>query len=495
MRYGLHRTIVTAALFVALAPTAFAQLGTPSAFGPAEAPLTGDAEYLGGPPADDERGSYVASEVGGASFRLPDEPEPTATEKKLADMQKQLDALKSPPTKYPTVQLGGVFQADAVLFNQDAQNLATFGLIENGVDFRRARLSAKGSVNQTTNYFMQFDFGAFGRPSFTDVWVEWTDLPWLGTVRAGQWKHPFSLEVVSSFRYTTFMERSLLFQAFTPFRHIGVGFYNHSEDLNWTWAASLIRTGQDQYGGSLSTDGGNGVVGRLTHLPYWDEASDGRAYWHLGGAYYLNMPPRDIARFRTIPEIFVGENVGGAVGNSGQAVPGALNGTPFFVDTLAIPGIDAVHTFGLESLNVYGPFSLQAEAMGAVVDQEVNPTAFLGGFYAQAGFFLTGEHRPYDRIAGAIDRVKPFEDFFVVSGDGGRCCGTGAWEVAARLSYLDITDANINGGQITDVTGGVNWYMNAYTKAAFNYVHSWTDYRSTGISEANAFGFRVQVDF
>jgi phosphate-selective porin OprO/OprP len=438
-------------------------------------------------------------------YNFAGQPVPQTTEEQIANLQRQIDELKAPKpapaaaappaVKYPTVTVGGVFQADTVLFNQDAQNLATFGLIEDGADFRRARLNAKGSVNPTTNYFLQMDFAFVGRPTFTDVWVEWTDIPLLGNVRAGQWKQPFSLEVVSSFRYTTFMERSLLFQAFTPFRHIGIGFYDHSEDLNTTWAASLMRTGQDQFGGSISTDGGNGLAGRITHLPYYDECSGGRAYWHVGGAYFLNSPPRDTVRFRTIPEIFVGENGAGPVGTSGQAVPGALNGTPFFVDTLPIPGVDAVHTFGLESLTVLGPFSLQAEAMAAVVDQQANPTATLGGFYAQAGWFLTGEHRPYDRVAGAIDRVKPFEDFFWVSTDSGRYFGTGAWEVAARVSYLDITDANINGGQITDITGGVNWYMNPYTKAVFNYIHSWTDYRSTGFSEASAVAARVQVDF
>ena len=124
-----------------------------------------------------------------------------------------------------------------VAFNQDAANRASYGDIQNGAGFRRARLGARGSVTNNMNYFFQMDFGFFGRPTFTDVWVEWTDLPILGTVRAGQWKQPFSLEVVSSFRYTTFMERSSMFQAFDPFRHIGIGFYNHSEDLMTTWAA------------------------------------------------------------------------------------------------------------------------------------------------------------------------------------------------------------------------------------------------------------------
>ncbi len=85
------------------------------------------------------------------------------------------------------------------------------------------------------NAFMQMDFGFFGRPTFTDLWVEQTNVPVLGNVRVGQWKQPFGLEVVSSFRYTTFMERSSLFQPFTPFRHLGIGFYDHSEDLDTTW--------------------------------------------------------------------------------------------------------------------------------------------------------------------------------------------------------------------------------------------------------------------
>src|SRR2546430_8980010 len=79
-------------------------------------------------------------------------------------------------------------------------------------DFRRARLAARAALGNNINAFMQFDFAFPGRPTFTDLWVEWTDLPVLGTVRVGQWKQPFSLEVVSSFRYTTFMERSSLFQ-------------------------------------------------------------------------------------------------------------------------------------------------------------------------------------------------------------------------------------------------------------------------------------------
>lgn len=414
-------------------------------------------------------------------------------EKEWHAYQAAQDAQKS---KFPgPVTIMGVFQADAVAFSQDSANKREYGSIEDGAGFRRARLGAKGSVANNMNYFFQMDFAFFGRPTFTDVWVEWTDLPFLGTVRAGQWKQPFSLEVVSSFRYTTFMERSSMFQAFDPFRHIGIGFYNHSEDLTTTWAASGFRTGQDQYGNSISTDGGNGFSGRITHLGWWDEASEGRSYLHLGTGYFFNAPPKDTARFRSIPEIFVGQHANGAVGTSGQAVPGAFDGTPFFVDTLNVTGVNAISTPGVELLYVHGPLSIQTEAMAAVISQSGNPTATLGGGYAQIGWFLTGEHRPYDRVAGAIDRVKPFEDFFWVNTNGGRMCGSGAWEVAARYSYIDLNDGSIRGGIMQNATAGVNWYCNPYCKVVFNYIHSFVTDRTGIASEANAWGLRTQVDF
>jgi phosphate-selective porin OprO/OprP len=434
-------------------------------------------------------------------------------QQEIAALDDSLAAPETPPPKFPAnIQLSGVFQADGVLFNQDAASKLPFSqggvgqVIQDGADFRRARLGARAEIATNMNAFMQFDFAAQGRPTFTDLWVEWTDLPLVGNVRVGQWKQPFSLEVVSSFRYTTFMERSVLFQAFTPFRHIGIGAYDHADDLMSTWAASYIRTGQDQFGGSLSTDGGNGFVGRLTRLGWYDEA-DGRDYLHLGGGYYLNVPPNNATSFRTIPEIFVGQQANGPVGTSGFAIPGAFDGTPFFVNTGNLTDVDHVHTFGLEALWVYGPLSVQSEAMVAEVDRATARTSTLHGEYIQVGWFLTGEHRPYDRAAGAIDRVRPSEDFFLVNTDCGLERGKGAWEVAVRYSHIDLDNGSISGGILDDITFGVNWYCNPFCKVVFNYIHSWRQSPTSPPSppgngpavavksEANAFGIRAQVDF
>ena len=441
-------------------------------------------------------------------------------------IQQQLEALRSElhqmrdatsKPKYPTIEIHGVFQADSAWFNQTDENRTAIkdvqpglgvlpaasatGDIQDGVSFRRARLSANGSVLPNMNYFLQMDFAFPGRPTFTDLWMELTKVPVLGNVRVGQWKQSFSLEVVSSFRYTTFAERSLLFQSFAPFRHMAIGFYDWSENERLTWAASVYRPGQDQFGGSLADNGGYAGVGRITALPWWDDEANGSRYLHTGLAYNYVSPKDHSTRFRTIPEYFVGEQAGTTPpGTSGQAVPGALNGVPFFVDTGSLSptnaksGINHYHLLGPELLWVEGPFSWQSEAQFLWANRTNGKSAYFPGFYSQVGYFLTGEHRPYNRKQGAIDRIQvkrpigrphdPCDEW-----------GWGGWEVAARLSHLELNSQDIHGGRLTDATLGLNWYLNNYSKMQFNYIRAFLDNPTHGNSTANIFGLRAQLDF
>ena len=182
------------------------------------------------------------------------------------------------------------------------------------------------------------DFAFPGRPTFTDVWFEVTKVPVLGNVRVGQWKQPFSLEVVSSFRYTTFAERSVLFNSFDPFRHIGVGFYDYAENERMTWAASVYRPGQDQFGGSIADNGGYAGVGRITALPWWDDECQGSRYLHVGAGYNYVAPNNQSAQFRTIPEYFIGSNGPGAtVGTAGVASPASNSKRACIIRTASCP--------------------------------------------------------------------------------------------------------------------------------------------------------------
>ena len=405
-----------------------------------------------------------------------------------------------PPIKYPTVQINGFFQADAVFFNQDDTSRETVGDIQDGAGFRRTRLSAKGQVAENIAYIIQMDFGFFGRPTFTDVYTDIQQVPLLGNVRIGQWKQPFSLEVATSVRYQPFMERSLLFQSFAPFRHIGIGFYDWSEDQRTTWSASVFRTGNDQYGDDTGDDGGFSTAGRATHLLWYDQAygetvtNEGLDYLHLGGAYWFGDPSKNVFRYATIPEMFVGEFSvpGGTIpGNSKVQVPTIAIGTPPFVDT----GIFATSNFthlGTELLWVRGPFSIQSEAQVAMVNRIGAGQVVFPGAYAEMTYFLTGESRPYDRKAGALDRVVPKCAFLTKNGE---VQGMGAWEFAMRASYVKLTDKDIQGGRLFDLTCGLNWYMTGNAKIQLNYVRAFLDAPAVGKSGTDIFGMRCQVDF
>ncbi len=440
----------------------------------------------------------------GKKSNAADAPKDSASKSPEPAKDKKADEKPKPekpaPPAFPSVKINGFFQADALYFSQDDENRAQLGDIQDGAGFRRTRLSASGAVAENVNYFVQMDFGAFGRPTFTDVWGEVTQVPHLGNVRVGQWKQPFSLEVATTVRYQTFMERSLLFQAIPPFRHIGAGFYNNSQDENWTWAMSGFRTGNDQFGNDIGDAGGWGTSGRLTHLLWYDDYKDCAKtldYVHIGNAFWYGDPGNNLMQYRTIPEAFVGAfavPAGTIPGTSKVQVPSIANGTPPFVDTGLIPTNNFSH-LGTELLWVQGPNSWQSEVQFATVSQINGSNANFWGYYSQISHFLTGESRPYNRKLGQLDRVVPLSPFVTKSG----CvCGTGAWELASRISYLDLNSVNINGGELTDWTLGLNWYLNGFTKFQFNYVHAFLDRNFNGFngrSDANIYGARFQVDF
>lgn len=451
----------------------------------------------------------------------PDDDE-SQTQSRLSALEAEFAALRSrltasdpiapPPAKprYPTVAVNGAFQADTYWFGQDDANrqtlgfydplnvggltpaqLAALGDLQDGSQFRRARLSAKGSVAENVNYFFQMDFGFFGRPTFTDVWLEVTDVPVVSNVRVGQWKHPFSLEVVSSYRYTTFLERSSLFQAFVPFRHIGVGTFDHNDDETLTWAFSVLKPGNDQFGGDIGDSGGYSSAGRLTWLPFYEDLSGSYHYLHLGGAYWAGTPSNHRFRYASIPEGFVGTFGAAPLGSSKVPVPSLSHGTPPFVDT-GVLSINSFAHFGLEAMWVNGPFSVQSEAMTAWADPVTGDSLNFGGMYLLGSWLVTGESRPYDPKTGTYDRIVPKRPFIAI-GDCDR--GPGAWEVAARFSTIDLNSGTVRGGRMTNFTAGVNWYLNGFTKMQFNYVRSFLDRDPVGESHADIYAIRAQVDF
>jgi phosphate-selective porin OprO/OprP len=470
------------------------------------------SEPLPEPPVSD------AAPVGRAAA-----PTPSASEidARLSRIENWLGRGQDVP---PLVVLTGLLQYDTGFFTQDANSKATLGDIQNGTGFRRARLQALGNVTPFTSYSIEMDFAFAGHPSFLDVWLQQADLPVLGSVRIGQYRQPITMDSWTNPRHLEFLERSAPFQAFDPFRRLGIMFWDTTADERTLWACSLYATGftffngtdttynalsgNNQFGTTLGS--GASVATRITHLLWYDEPSDGRYLLHIGGGYNFSEiggsgTTGSFARAyqaRSIPEFFVGDPAGGLV---------TAAGTPAVVDT----GRFLANSFNLwhaELAANIGPAHFQTEYLATTVNQLGGPVVFYDGAYAQCGYFLTGESCCYDRRSGVLDyNVQPYTDFFGLGRRGARFGGWGAWEVAFRWSYLDLSATNIrannflpaptgpppspNPGILNESTVALNWWWNRSTRVQFNWIHSMLQNNAHGFSAMDISAIRVQLEF
>jgi phosphate-selective porin OprO/OprP len=75
------------------------------------------------------------------------------------------------------------------------------------------------------------------------------------------------------------------------------------------------------------------------------------------------------------------------------------------------------------------------------------------------------------------------------------CYGPGAWQAACRLSQVDLDDGSIAGGNLIDVTLGLNWYLNTYLRVTTNYIHAFSDDLAGADPNTDIFGMRVGYEF
>jgi phosphate-selective porin OprO/OprP len=339
------------------------------------------------------------------------------------------------------LKLGGRIQLDAALIDPDRDVSNAFeGLdaFESGVEFRRARIYLSGTIYDHVEFKAEYDF-AGGSTSFADVWMGLKGIPWVELIKVGHFKEPFGLEQLTSSNWDTFMERGLP-SAFDPARNTGVGVYLLSDDQRVTFSTGGFRETSSS-GNGFGSDSPYDVTSRLTGLPWYENS--GRRLLHIGLSYSHQFRDDDPLQVEQRPEAHL---------------------SPVqYVDTGDFDA-DDVNLINPELALVVGPFSVQGEYKHSFVQLPDGSNPQFQGFYAYASYFLTGESRPYKPAEAVFDRVKPAHNFL---SDGG---GWGAWEVAARYSYLDLNDESIDGGRLGDVTAGVNWYLNPDVRVTVNYV-------------------------
>lgn len=327
--------------------------------------------------------------------------------------------------------------------------------------FRRIRLNFRGDLSEAMMYRFDLEFSEPGTPGYRDAWIGFRELPIFQTVLVGNQKRPIGLDHWNSSNDNVFLERPLVVEAFNEdARRLGITSYCVSENEDYTWQYGVYNLTNTAETGSYVGDSLQlSANARLTGNPWYDESSGGRGYFHWGVSGMAARPDGNVlpgdsndneARFRTRVEARSDER---------------------WLNTGRIAGASDYEILGLETILNFGALQAVAEYQHNWTQRDGASELEFHGGYVYVAYTLTGEHIPYDRSKSSIDTLQPFENFFLVDRCcGGRGSGWGAWQVAARYSYLDLSDENVLGGVGSNFALALNWYWSQNAKLQINYV-------------------------
>ncbi len=389
-------------------------------------------------------------------------------------------SFETPDKKY-TMKIGGRIHLDTMLVDDDdVENIVGVGDIDDQTYFRRLRLYVSGDIATHVDYKIQIDFADPSDAQLRDAYVTLKNLKdclgcWVPDIRAGHQHEPIGLESLSSSNHNAFIERSLT-TALHPERQIGLNFLDSFWNEHATSQLGIFSTDQsDDLDGfavwdSEEGDGGYSVTGRFTLIPW---AKDKCRFLHLGAS--ASYRQTDEVRFRARP---------------------GLGSGPRTVDTGTLAPLvdDTAMIYNAELGFVWNSFHGAAEYTIVDLDDAPRGDPQFTAWYAQAGWFLTGEAKAYDFKKGLWANNKPCCNFL-----DDKCCCKGAFELVARYDTIDLNDGTIVGGEMTNIAAGLNWYLNPNARIMFDVVFSNTKDRTTGATivdeDVTSFIMRWDVHF
>jgi len=274
----------------------------------------------------------------------------------------------------------------------------------------------------------------------------------------GQDKEPFSLDLMTSLKNSSAIERSIASQAFRIGRNHGVNLSSDSND--YSWSVGIYDVGE--YGSDIAQGGGGklALTGRFTLSP----VNSDEEVLHFGSSFSL----RDLDG----AEFEVESNA-------------EVHSSADVLDTRNFQA-DSLDQFALESAWVKGRTALVAEAFYQDIKAKISSeSAIYTGYYIQGSYFLSNDSLRYKK--GRFGSVKPNTE-------------SGAWQLVMRHSYLDAED-NLDGLEITTSMLGVNYYCQNSFKLMLNFTRtelSGYDLSGSDVEELNsgdAVSFRAQYRF
>ena len=347
-----------------------------------------------------------------------------------------------------SIQFGGRFMLDYDFFD-GANNAVNNGDTGSNSEIRRGRIFIKSKFNKDWEAKLQINVDdKSNKDKFEDAYLKYHGFSF-GSVTIGKHKESFGLEELTSSKYISTIERSMMTDAFAPGRSYGVSLSGKQGAFRYT--GGVFSTAKDGSGKETYS-----LTGRVTYTPV---LSKGHVI-HFG----LSSSVRDY-----------GDN---GYQIKERAEVHTANSKPAI--SMLIPSVGTVDLIGLEAAGVWGQLSLQTEYQQASVNaSQGGMDANYSGYYVMGSYFLTNDYRPYKK--GAFGKVKPSST-------------TGAWELVTRFSNLDAIDNNA-GTKTENVTFGVNYYANSNVRFMANYINTNVSGNSVIKTDANALSLRAQYIF
>ena len=394
-------------------------------------------------------------------------------------------AIESADGQY-SIGLTGGFQGDVGYYPGFSAKSKVVGPqnLNSGFNARRARLGVTGKAGSDYTYTFIYDAG--NSSDATSKGIETAQVNYVGikglSIDFGYSNTPFTLDQSTSSYDTLFIERA------TP-SNIATALNTGDNRANFGAKYFSDRYWIGAYVTGPAVGDAHGVAERIGAFQ--------RATYQV-----LSDPDYTLHAGVAVDELFKAPNSGPGTANaiSLSDQPELRVDTTTFTNsgtlgTVANP-VTGAQIYDVELAGNYRNYYLQGEYFHYEVDRRGLPTASFDGGYAQAAWAITGESHKYVPSAGSYTKIIPEHAFSPKDGYWG------AWEVAGRVSYIDLSSnftggqpisansqpAAINGGRQTSFTAGLNWYPNSYLRLELDYIHTDFDKANPATVTVNGIG-------
>jgi len=372
--------------------------------------------------------------------------------------------------RFFTMNIGLAFLLDHNEVSQDADNIEQVGKVGPGTEFRGERFVFSGALLPFKNpwkYMISLNFNGLDRSgdskalSIIDLNFEiplGKDAGWL---TIGKQKEGVGHEYIAPGTQLSFMERGVGAPMFIRQRNTGVRYSNNFMNQRISFTFGLFNNWFET--GKTFKENGSQVTARVSALAMYKSDAD---LMHLAVGYRYTDATSGKLNYKARPEV---------------------NTAPSFINTGSFDATSA-NTLMLEWIKVNGPVSFTAEYMNAFVNSSAHNNPSFSYWQVGGSWFITGEHRRYNKQTGNLGKLIPNKNFRFKKGSG-----PGAFELAARLTHANGTDEMIYGGKFSRMTGAVSWYPNAHFRFSINYGHA--TLKSEDLrGSANFWQFRTQFE-